>query len=112
MKCRQCGARTRVVHTQQKPDGAHRWLRCTACGDLTRTRETYFDTSPKDRTPKPWNYIRGTAHYRSVLTEAEVLRLRAEAAAGARQLELAKRYGISQSAVSGIIRRQVWTHVP
>lgn len=98
MKCLQCGARTRVVHTQQKPDGAHRWLRCTACGAATRTLETYFNPEP----------IPSAA----VLTPEDVQRLRASAASGTNQSDLAFEYSLTRETVNRIANRKRWTHVP
>lgn len=45
------------------------------------------------------------------LTEDDVRKMRAEYAAGARQVDLAARYGIWQGTVSSILRRRTWAHV-
>lgn len=113
MRCCTCGARTRVVHTQRKSEGTHRWLRCLECGGLTRTLETYLDANIRRalKEPRPHRVARGSAHSSAVLTERDIKRLRSEAAAGTRQIDLAKRYGISQSTVSKIVRRERWTHI-
>lgn len=113
MLCCTCGARTRVVHTQHKPEGTHRWLRCLECGGLSRTLETYLNADLRRaiKPPRPHKVAKGSAHACAVLTERDIQRLRSEAAAGERQIDLAKRYGISQSTVSKIVRRERWTHI-
>jgi hypothetical protein len=47
-----------------------------------------------------------------VLTEADVLRLRAQAAAGIPRAALASEYGIALSSIARIVNRQGWTHIP
>lgn len=48
-----------------------------------------------------------------MLTASDIERLRATyAAGGIRQVDLGATFGISQSAVSAITRREVWRHVP
>lgn len=85
MKCQHCGGRTRVVHTQQKPDGAHRWLRCLECDALQRTVERYLE-------------IR-------LLPDCEIKQLRKEAANGISNLELMNRYAISYGYLQRILSR-------
>ena len=85
MKCQHCGGRTRVVHTQQKLDGAHRWLRCLQCEELQRTVERYLE-------------IR-------VLADCEIKQLRTEAANGISNLELMNRYAISYGYLQRILSR-------
>lgn len=85
MRCQHCGGRTRVVHTQQKADGAHRWLRCLQCEELQRTVERYLE-------------IR-------VLADCEIKQLRKEAANGISNLELMNRYTISYGYLQRILSR-------
>jgi DNA invertase Pin-like site-specific DNA recombinase len=54
---------------------------------------------------------RGTKNPLAKLTEDDVRKMRAEYAAGARQVDLAARYGIWQGTVSSILRRRTWAHV-
>ena len=85
MKCQHCGGRTRVVHTEQRPDGAHRWLRCLECDELQRTVEKYLQLK--------------------VLHERDIKRLRTEAANGISNLELMNRYAISYGYLQRILSR-------
>lgn len=54
---------------------------------------------------------RGEKDGNAKLTDEKVRKLRAEYAAGARQVDLAARYGIWQGTVSSILRRRTWRHV-
>lgn len=56
-------------------------------------------------------YVRGQRHGRTVLTDDQVLEMRALHAAGAKQVELAARYGTTQATVSNVIRRKTWGHI-
>ena len=85
MKCRNCGGRTRVVHTEQRADGAHRWLRCHECELLQRTLETHFQVT--------------------VLDNCNIEKLRKEAANGISRLELMNRYAISYGYLQRILSR-------
>jgi HNH endonuclease len=53
----------------------------------------------------------GVRHRFARLTEADVLAIRALAAQGTKPTEIARRYGMSQPAVSRIINRQRWGHL-
>lgn len=83
MKCQFCGGRTRVVHTEQRRDGAHRWLRCHECDALQRTVETYLQVK--------------------VLPERDIKRLRTESAKGVSNFELMNRYSISYGYLQRIL---------
>lgn len=52
--------------------------------------------------------IRGSAHASSKVTEAEVLHILSSADSGA---SLARKFGITESAISAIRKRKVWRHV-
>jgi len=54
---------------------------------------------------------RGSATARSKLTEDQVREMRAAAARGERQCDLAVRFGISRTNVNAIIHRRFWKHV-
>jgi hypothetical protein len=105
MHCRHCGARTRVVVTEHRADGTHRWLRCLVCERSLRTRETFFN--PMKSTYR----ASGSRNGASVLTEADVVRLRNLAASGIPQKNLAKEYGIAVGTVSRIVTRKLWSHI-
>ncbi len=48
----------------------------------------------------------------SKLSVEDVRAIRAESATGERQAKIAARFGVCQSAISAIVRRRVWAHVP
>jgi hypothetical protein len=55
---------------------------------------------------------RGEANNTTKLTEAQVRTIREQYAAGeVSQLELGRRHGVNQTAISGLIRRKTWAHV-
>lgn len=55
--------------------------------------------------------LRGEDVAQAKLTEAQVLEMRALYAAGARQVDLAERFGVRQITVSAIVRRKTWKHI-
>lgn len=62
---------------------------------------------------KKGRYARGEQSRHSSLTDATVLAIRAEyAAGGVSQRLLAQRHAVSQSVISEIIARKAWTHLP
>lgn len=54
--------------------------------------------------------VRGSRHPKTDLTEAKVLGMRAERAAGARVKDIAARYGVSPNAASQICLGTTWKH--
>lgn len=113
MHCQHCNGKTRVVVTEHRKDGTHRWLRCSGCDALTRTIERYLfpKPGPKPGTPKPGPRALGSRNGASVLTEADVIRLRELVALGHLQKELAKKYGVAPTTISKIVTRKAWAHV-
>lgn len=113
MRCRSCNGITRVVGTEHRDDGTHRWLRCLECGDLTRTIERYYKgkPGPKAGTPKRGATPKGMRNGNAVLTDADVRRLRQKAATGVMQKALAKEFGLNPATVSRIVTRKTWNHV-
>ena len=112
MRCRHCNGKTYVVHSAQRGDERHRWLRCYRCCESTRTVETYLVPKPGppagSRTgPK----APGSRNGNAVLTEADVLRLREMAKGKSTRQELSMIFGISPATISRIVRRKTWTHV-
>jgi hypothetical protein len=59
----------------------------------------------KDRMP------RGEDHFRTTLTNKDVLAIRTKFTYGHKKLWLAKEYGVGWSTIDRIIRREVWTHI-
>jgi hypothetical protein len=114
MRCNSCGSLTRVINTEHRDDGTHRWIRCTSCRSLLRTLETYIGPKkpgPSPGTPRNGVTAKGSRNAASVLTENDVNRLRQLAADGVMQKELARSYGIAPATVSRIITRKTWTHI-
>lgn len=60
-----------------------------------------------DRTKK----VKGQQHPSARLTSEQVLEIRALSASGALQRELALRFGVVQTLISKIVRREGWKHV-
>lgn len=56
-------------------------------------------------------YHHGEDHVEHKLTDKEVLEIRQLAEDGAKQIWLAKKYGVSQATVSKIINGFVWQHL-
>lgn len=114
MRCRHCAGTTRVVVTEHRKDGTHRWLRCLNCGASTRTLETYHLNSkpgPIPGQPKRGGIARGSANGASVLTEDDVRRLRTLSASGIPHKHLACEYGLHIATISRIVNRKLWSHV-
>lgn len=114
MRCRHCGGVTRVVVTEHRDDGTHRWLRCLECAASTRTLETYHlntKPGPIPGLPKRGNVARGSANGASVLTEHDVRRLRTLAARGTPHKQLALKFGLHVCTISRIVNRKLWAHV-
>jgi len=55
---------------------------------------------------------RGELHGAAVLTECDVLAIRARHDVGARNRDLAAEYGVEQSTISAVVRRRSWKHLP
>ncbi|WP_454199599.1 HNH endonuclease signature motif containing protein [Nocardia sp. Marseille-Q1738] len=55
---------------------------------------------------------RGSRHALAKLTEQDIPVIRNAHANGENQQSIADRYGVSQVAISAIVRRKTWTHVP
>lgn len=54
---------------------------------------------------------RGEENTRALLTAEDVAAIRTLYASGSRQTELARRYGVAQTQISRIVRREQWSHV-
>jgi len=56
--------------------------------------------------------LKGEAHGRSKLTDADVIAIREEYASGkSNQVELAERFGVAQARISAVILRKNWRHI-
>ena len=113
MRCQHCTGKTRVVATEHREDGTHRWLRCHQCDALTRTIERFLNPKPgpKRGSQKSGPRALGSRNGASVLGEDDVIRLRDLASLGYLQKDLAKQYGIAPTTVSNIVTRKAWAHV-
>lgn len=78
-------------------------------------RDNMVDMTAKGRNGRlrhPERYPRGETHPNSPLTAAQVLAIRDRVARReSSQAALAREYGISQTAISAIVRRKTWRHV-
>lgn len=54
---------------------------------------------------------RGSDHYRAKLDEAKVLDIRTRLAAGVRNIDLAREYGVAKSLIWAIKAGRIWAHV-
>jgi len=59
----------------------------------------------------PEKLLRGAAHHRAKVKPDQVREIRSQWAAGARQVDLAKGFGLTQGTVSAICRRAIWREV-
>lgn len=110
------------------PDGLYV---CHACDNppcvnpthlwLGSARDNSHDARDKGRSPfgdrsgahtHPESRPRGEAHYAARVTEADVVAIRAAFAAGEGRAALSRRYGVTYEAISAIVRRLSWRHVP
>lgn len=71
--------------------------------DASRKGRMNWKVNTRDGLP------RGSAHHQAVLTEVQVLAIRASTEVGAR---LAEEYGVSNNTISRIRRRKIWRHLP
>jgi len=87
---------------------------CSKKGRMLKGSDHHFSKRPEltqlaaDRR----KISRGQDHGCAFLTQSQVDSIRAEYAAGARQMVLAKKYGVWQPTISDIVRRVTWTGVP
>lgn len=76
-----------------------------------------FSGSASDNMHDMWNknrHIRpiGRRNNHAILTEEQVLKIRSEYVPGkTRQVDLAKKYSVTQGNVSAILRRETWTFI-
>ncbi len=62
----------------------------------------------RTRLTGPTNPAKGERNAAAKLTLADVAALRQDYSAGARQVDLAEKYGVAQSHVSRLVRRESW----
>jgi AraC-like DNA-binding protein len=112
--CRFCDGETRVVNTEQRTEGRHRWARCLDCGQITRTLEEYFPRKPgaKRGSRRPGTGPKGSQHASAVLTEDNVRLMRQLRREGMPIKEIAQRFGMSRDHIGRILNRKLWKHVP
>ena len=95
----------KVINTEHRADGTHRWYRCPGCSSRIRTLEKIV-TTPPTRAP-----LRGKSNPAAVLTDEKVRRLKQQQRNGADLAMLAAEYGISLSHVARIVNGKYWGHV-
>lgn len=61
---------------------------------------------------EPHRLARGMKHGNAKLDDDKVVAIRREREAGASLNEIATRYGITEGAVCGVVKRRTWRHVP
>lgn len=113
MPCRACRNLGRVVNTEHRKDATHRWLVCDLCSLKYRTIEYYYPQKPgpKRGTPRPGARQNGIRNGNAVFTETDILKIRSLAAEGVLQKDIARRFGMSPTHVSRIVRRLLWSHI-
>ncbi len=73
---------------------------------LGTAKDNMSDASQKGR------MAHGEKHYRSKLTEEQVIQARIEyRAGGVTHQELADRYGVAKAVIGYMLRRQTWSHI-
>lgn len=96
------------------PDGNHVLHRCDnpPCVNVEHLFLGTHDDNMKDMAAKgrSGNH-KGTSNGRARLKEADVPAVRTMLAGGMSQSEVARVYGVSQTAISGIIVKRTWRHV-
>ena len=95
----------KVINTEHRADGTHRWYRCPDCSSRIRTLEKIV-TAPPART-----LLRGKSNPAAVLTDEKVHRLRQQRRNGADLAMLAAEYDISLSHVARIVNGKYWRHL-
>lgn len=113
MPCRSCRKLGRVVNTEHRKDATYRWLVCDHCAVKYRTIEQYFPLKPGPvrGTPRSGPRQNGVRNGNAVFTETDILTVRALAAKGVLQKDIATRFGMSPTHVSRIVRRLLWDHI-
>lgn len=115
MDCPKCHTLNalRVINTEHRPDGTHRWRRCIKCRFAQRTLERPYSPKPG---PIPGTMMSrpkaaGSRNGNAVLTEQDVQKMRQRAAEGVSGRQLAIEHGVAPETVSRIVNHKTWTHV-
>jgi transcriptional regulator NrdR family protein len=115
MKCRCCNSsNTRVTATEHHLYETWRYCRCLDCDTRYKTIETYAVKKPGavfGVKRRPNTIKRGEEHSQSVLTEANVKRIRLLAESGSPYINIAKEYGVHISTIYRIVKRKLWASV-
>jgi hypothetical protein len=91
-------------------------LICHRCDNKRCVRPSHLylgtcQTNAQDRFERKGSGNKGMKHGCAKLTDDQVREMRRLYAAGVRQTQLCKQFGMSHPVVSTIVRRKVWTHV-
>jgi hypothetical protein len=111
MDCYYCGGSTKRSCNLSRNGERHRWFRCTLCGKTSHTVETYVIKGPPKDCERSRHAVLGSKNPNSVLTEADVLRMRDLAAQGTSTKELVRMYGVAAATISRIVNRRTWSHI-
>lgn len=76
---------------------------------LGTTRDNALDMMRKGR--GRYETKRGSDNHLAKLTESQVRVIREDYRAGARQVDLAKQYGVTRQTIYGIVHRRTWRHL-
>ena len=101
-----------LANGRSVPDGLFICHRCDnppCCNPAHLFLGTQTDND-RDRDSKGRN-IRGDRHPDSKLTSVAVREIRRRAAAGERQADLAREYGVTSTTLCQVVKRQTWKHV-
>lgn len=115
MNCRRCNSsNTRVTVTEHRGNETWRYCKCQDCDTRYKTIETYAVKKPgaiPGVKRRPVTVKRGEKNGQSVLTVANVKRIRLLAEFGATYDNIAKEYGVHSSTIYRIVKRQLWDSV-
>jgi hypothetical protein len=113
MDCPQCGGRNtlRVVVTEHRANGTHRWRRCISCDFPQRTLERPYSPKPGPEPGRKLPSTQGERNGYAVLTEQNIRDMRRRSKEGASHRAIAAVYGVHPAHVSRIVNRKIWTHV-
>ena len=93
----------RVISTDHRMDGTHRWYRCPDCSHRVRTVERVMTNPPPLQ--------RGENNHNAVLSDDDVRRMRQRRQNGLTLAALAGEYGIARSTVASIVAGKSWSHL-
>ena len=94
-----------------EPCGLHHCDNPPCCNPTHIFEGTVADNNKDAAAKHRSNWISGSKHVESKLTEVQVLAIRSRVSNGEVQRSLAKEYGVSPSIICEIVSRKRWRHV-